>query len=213
MLSKFRAGKLLAILLSLKHSASGTNLQCANHVLLLHPPGRNRADMQAVETQAIGRTVRIGQTRRVVVTRFILNDTIEQRMQQRLLAEEGGQRVGAQAEVEEPLPSLSPSHASNASSSNSNSHNSSSVASPSSTALGSAPATGAVEAGAVADAVVIQDDSMEAFPSSAASGSAPAARVAEAVQSLLAMGFPEDRALQAAQDADGDIQAALDRLL
>ena len=31
------------IMLSMEHAAAGTNLQCANHVVLLEPPGINPA--------------------------------------------------------------------------------------------------------------------------------------------------------------------------
>ena len=53
------------LLLSSKHNASGTNLQCANHVIFVEPPGTNARQSLAVETQAIGRTLRLGQTRQV----------------------------------------------------------------------------------------------------------------------------------------------------
>jgi len=53
------------LLLSSQSNASGTNLQCANHVLLLEPPGTNPVHAVAVETQAIGRTLRLGQTKQV----------------------------------------------------------------------------------------------------------------------------------------------------
>ena len=47
------------LLLSSKHNASGTNLQCANHVLFVEPPGTNPRDAYAVETQAILVRVRV----------------------------------------------------------------------------------------------------------------------------------------------------------
>lgn len=66
------------LLLSSKHNASGTNLQCANHVLFVEPPGTNATHGLSVETQAIGRTLRLGQTRQVRVKYFIVEDSIEQ---------------------------------------------------------------------------------------------------------------------------------------
>ena len=44
----------------------------ANHVVMVEPPGENKAHALATETQAIGRTLRIGQTRQVTVTYFLM---------------------------------------------------------------------------------------------------------------------------------------------
>ena len=65
------------IMLSMEFAASGTNLQAANHVILLEPPGVNPAHGVAQETQAIGRAARLGQERVINVTRFVINDSIE----------------------------------------------------------------------------------------------------------------------------------------
>eukprot|EP00617_Octactis_speculum_P001740 CAMPEP_0185786130 /NCGR_PEP_ID=MMETSP1174-20130828/133709_1 /TAXON_ID=35687 /ORGANISM="Dictyocha speculum, Strain CCMP1381" /LENGTH=184 /DNA_ID=CAMNT_0028478603 /DNA_START=48 /DNA_END=598 /DNA_ORIENTATION=+ len=65
------------LLLSSRSAASGVNLQCANHVLLLEPPGTNPMHALSVETQAIGRTLRLGQTKRVHVAHFVFEDTAE----------------------------------------------------------------------------------------------------------------------------------------
>lgn len=46
----------------------------------MEPPGSNPNDALSIETQAIGRALRIGQTRRLVVTRFLLRDTIEEKL-------------------------------------------------------------------------------------------------------------------------------------
>jgi hypothetical protein len=40
-LSAFRSGSVRVLMLSMEYAASGTNLQCANHVILLEPAGRN----------------------------------------------------------------------------------------------------------------------------------------------------------------------------
>ncbi|KAJ3367884.1 DNA helicase rad5 [Allomyces arbusculus] len=60
---------------SLKACNVGLNLTVANHVVILDPWWNH-----AVEQQAIDRVHRIGQTRPVRVTRFILRDTVEERM-------------------------------------------------------------------------------------------------------------------------------------
>jgi len=77
-LEEFRSGEKRVLMLSLAHSASGTNLQMANHVVMVEPPGENKAHALATETQAIGRTLRIGQTRQVHVTYFLMEGTIEE---------------------------------------------------------------------------------------------------------------------------------------
>lgn len=55
------------LLLSSQNTAAGTNLQMANHVLFLEPAGMNPSHLLSVETQAVGRTVRLGQERHVKV--------------------------------------------------------------------------------------------------------------------------------------------------
>lgn len=54
--------------------------QIANHVVLLDPPGMNPAQGAALEQQAIARSVRIGQTRTVTVTRFVMAGTLEEEL-------------------------------------------------------------------------------------------------------------------------------------
>eukprot|EP00931_Biecheleriopsis_adriatica_P092385 TRINITY_DN66193_c0_g1_i1.p1 TRINITY_DN66193_c0_g1~~TRINITY_DN66193_c0_g1_i1.p1 ORF type:complete len:1171 (+),score=242.51 TRINITY_DN66193_c0_g1_i1:41-3514(+) len=70
------------LLLSLEHSASGTNLTAANHVMLVHPMLANSPDEAAsFEAQALGRVKRHGQEREAVhVWRFVTKDTIEEEL-------------------------------------------------------------------------------------------------------------------------------------
>merc|ERR1712070_114093 len=63
------------ILMSLKAGGEGLNLQEASHVFLIEPWWN-----PAVEMQAIHRAYRIGQTRSVHATRFVTENTIEQKM-------------------------------------------------------------------------------------------------------------------------------------
>lgn len=70
--------KIKAILLSLSHSASGTNLTQATHIILIEPVAGGVEHAQTVERQAIGRAYRLGQTRTVTLIRFLVQDTIEQ---------------------------------------------------------------------------------------------------------------------------------------
>lgn len=61
------------LLISAKCASVGLNLMCANHVIFLDPrcnPG--------LDSQAIGRCWRLGQTKKVYVTRLIMEDTVEE---------------------------------------------------------------------------------------------------------------------------------------
>ncbi|RNF02954.1 putative DNA repair protein [Trypanosoma rangeli] len=64
-----------AILISLKAGGEGLNLQVANHVILVDPWWN-----PAVEMQAAQRAHRIGQTRPVHVIRFVVEQSVEERM-------------------------------------------------------------------------------------------------------------------------------------
>merc|ERR1711862_30054 len=69
------------LLLSLEHSASGTNLTVASHVFLMHPMlGASQEEVSSYEAQAIGRVVRLGQTRPVHVWRFVTSLTVEEKL-------------------------------------------------------------------------------------------------------------------------------------
>uniref|UniRef100_A0A5B7BJ23 SWI/SNF-related matrix-associated actin-dependent regulator of chromatin subfamily A member 3-like 3 n=1 Tax=Davidia involucrata TaxID=16924 RepID=A0A5B7BJ23_DAVIN len=67
----------MVLLMSLKAGGVGLNLTAASNVFLMDPWWN-----PAVEEQAIMRIHRIGQKRTVSVRRFIVNDTVEERMQQ-----------------------------------------------------------------------------------------------------------------------------------
>ncbi|XP_057826600.2 DNA repair protein RAD5A isoform X2 [Cryptomeria japonica] len=68
---------ILVMLISLKAGGVGINLTAASNVFLLDPWWN-----PAVEEQAIMRIHRIGQTKSVSIKRFIMKDTVEERMQQ-----------------------------------------------------------------------------------------------------------------------------------
>jgi superfamily II DNA or RNA helicase len=110
-LADFRAtrpGTPRVLMLSMEHAAAGANLQCANHVILLEPPGTNPAHGVAQETQAIGRAVRLGQRRAVTVTRIVINDTIEAKLHE----SNAEQRVIARSSVRQSAaPSSAPAAA------------------------------------------------------------------------------------------------------
>ncbi|XP_058078009.1 DNA repair protein RAD5B isoform X2 [Magnolia sinica] len=67
----------MVLLMSLKAGGVGLNLTAASNVFLMDPWWN-----PAVEEQAIMRIHRIGQKRKVCVRRFIVKDTVEERMQQ-----------------------------------------------------------------------------------------------------------------------------------
>src|SRR5699024_3691018 len=71
-IDEFRSGETDVFFISLKAGGFGLNLAEADYVLLLDPWWN-----PAAEEQAIDRTHRIGQTRRVMVYRLIAEDTIE----------------------------------------------------------------------------------------------------------------------------------------
>ena len=66
------------ILLCSERAASGLNLTCANHIVLLDTLNNDKESSQIIEEQAIGRAVRIGQNQNVNVKRFIMKETIEE---------------------------------------------------------------------------------------------------------------------------------------
>eukprot|EP00188_Purpureofilum_apyrenoidigerum_P001792 Plantae.Rhodophyta-Purpureofilum_apyrenoidigerum.ctg20264.p1 GENE.Plantae.Rhodophyta-Purpureofilum_apyrenoidigerum.ctg20264~~Plantae.Rhodophyta-Purpureofilum_apyrenoidigerum.ctg20264.p1 ORF type:complete len:373 (+),score=77.91 Plantae.Rhodophyta-Purpureofilum_apyrenoidigerum.ctg20264:32-1120(+) len=65
------------MLISLKAGGVGLTLTAANHVFLVDPWWN-----PSVEEQAIGRAHRIGQTKTVFVTRYIVSNTVEERLLQ-----------------------------------------------------------------------------------------------------------------------------------
>jgi len=79
-LRDFTSGAAPIILLSAQSKASGANLQCATQVVLLDPAGSSPEHGSTLEEQAIGRAVRMGQKRPVMVTRFCVTGTIEEQL-------------------------------------------------------------------------------------------------------------------------------------
>ncbi len=83
--SKLRRFKLShthrVILLSSERASSGLNLTEASDVILVDTLHTDPNQCQIIEEQAIGRAVRIGQTKEVVVTRLFMKGTIEETMQ------------------------------------------------------------------------------------------------------------------------------------
>ncbi|CAM9966184.1 unnamed protein product, partial [Phaeothamnion confervicola] len=63
------------LLISLKAGGVALNLTVANHIFLMDPWWNGAAEMQAID-----RTHRIGQTKPIYATRFVVEDTIEERI-------------------------------------------------------------------------------------------------------------------------------------
>ena len=60
------------VLMSSDKSPSGLNLTEASYIILLDTLNTTKEESEIIETQAIGRAVRIGQTKNVDVRRFII---------------------------------------------------------------------------------------------------------------------------------------------
>ncbi len=85
-LRKFRLDTSIRIvLLSSEKAASGLNLTEANHIVLMDTLNNDPETSKVIENQAIGRSVRIGQTQQVQVKRFIMANTIEEEFYHRFL--------------------------------------------------------------------------------------------------------------------------------
>ncbi len=66
------------LLTTADETAAGANLTCANHVVFMHPHWfQTGEEVEAVETQAIGRVRRFGQTKPVTIWRLIAAKTID----------------------------------------------------------------------------------------------------------------------------------------
>jgi len=66
------------IMLSLKNAASGTNLTEATHIFFVEPINAPLIESKSIESQAIGRACRLGQTKVIKVIRVLVRNTIEE---------------------------------------------------------------------------------------------------------------------------------------
>ena len=76
--AKFQAGVVKVLLLSARHCASGTDLSCADHVILLGPLDGSSAEVSSMEAQALGRARRMGQHKTVKFIHFVARGTVEE---------------------------------------------------------------------------------------------------------------------------------------
>lgn len=78
-INKFKTDKnIRIIMLSSETSNSGSNLTEANHIIFIDTLFQNPNLIKAIEAQAIGRAVRLGQKLPVKIIRFITRNTVEQ---------------------------------------------------------------------------------------------------------------------------------------
>jgi SNF2 family DNA or RNA helicase len=88
-ISKFKAGKNnegidnKVIMLSLKNAASGTNLTEATHIFFIEPINTSREESLMIECQAIARACRIGQKRKIMLLRILIENSIEEEIYRR----------------------------------------------------------------------------------------------------------------------------------
>jgi DNA repair protein RAD5 len=81
---KFKAGKNndgidnKVIMLSLKNAASGTNLTETTHIIFVEPINASKEESRVLESQAIARACRIGQKRKIILIRILIDNTIEE---------------------------------------------------------------------------------------------------------------------------------------
>lgn len=71
------------IMLSLKNAASGTNLTEATHIFFIEPIDSPKKVINTIESQAIARACRIGQTGKIMVVRILMANTIEEEIYKR----------------------------------------------------------------------------------------------------------------------------------
>jgi len=78
--SKSKKKDTKVIMLSTENAASGTNLTEANHIIFMESHEGEYGNIKAMEDQAIGRAVRLGQENQVNVIRLIIKNTIEEEL-------------------------------------------------------------------------------------------------------------------------------------
>jgi SNF2 family DNA or RNA helicase/site-specific DNA-cytosine methylase len=76
-INKFQNNQYDVLLIMSNETVSGLNLTCANHMVFVHPLFLAPKEILAQETQFIGRAVRYGQEKKVMIYRFVARDTIE----------------------------------------------------------------------------------------------------------------------------------------
>lgn len=76
------------ILLSSEHSASGLNLTVATEIIFIEEIFGNDQYRKSIESQSIGRSNRINQTKPINVVKFIIKDTVEEELHDGLIIDE-----------------------------------------------------------------------------------------------------------------------------
>lgn len=78
-ITKFKTdNSIRVVMLSSETCASGNNLTEASHIIFADVLNANKTRTRDIESQAIGRAIRLGQNKPVVIKRLIMNNTIEE---------------------------------------------------------------------------------------------------------------------------------------
>ena len=77
-LQKFKDSTASVLLLCLEDSIAGLNLTCSSHLILCGPMCADIETAKNMESQAVGRLARIGQSKEVVVHHFVSTATCEE---------------------------------------------------------------------------------------------------------------------------------------
>eukprot|EP00456_Euglypha_rotunda_P005946 TRINITY_DN110123_c0_g1_i1.p1 TRINITY_DN110123_c0_g1~~TRINITY_DN110123_c0_g1_i1.p1 ORF type:complete len:124 (-),score=4.62 TRINITY_DN110123_c0_g1_i1:223-594(-) len=89
----YNSDEVRVIMLTTGSAASGTNLTQASHIVFIEPIAGTQEEAYAVESQAIGRAHRQGQTKQLVVARFVAKDTIEWELYKRNQAPKSSEKA------------------------------------------------------------------------------------------------------------------------
>lgn len=81
------------IMLSSAYASHGTNLTKANKIIIVNPVGGTKKHREDIEAQAVARSYRLGQTRNLEVIRFVIKDSIEEKMYNETFNEEDNENI------------------------------------------------------------------------------------------------------------------------
>lgn len=100
-INKFKlGGDNKVIMLSLKNTASGTNLTEATHIFFVEPINTSIEECEIIERQAIARACRIGQKKKVSLIRILIRNTIEEDIYKKNYAHKNIKEINNNNEIE-----------------------------------------------------------------------------------------------------------------
>ena len=90
----FNNGRSIRVIgLSSQYASQGTNLVKANKIIFINPVSGSIEHRNTIESQAIARSYRLGQTRDLEIVRFIVKDTIEEEIYKDNLQNEMNEQI------------------------------------------------------------------------------------------------------------------------